>query len=512
MNPHEDQSKKDPQLVEDITLLDNLLGVEARKPGKAASLPAAIRIIETLEPAGGQHVPVFPASYAGATDQSPPVYDLSGIEYGEGEDTVRVKNGSTKIPRIIKAKLCALDSPQSQANRMEPAFLECEDLQELVPQSKAIIPRRPDTDGASSVLTLPHRVADFRVRLSDRNANVSAAITAFSKGDCLPLLKTFPTSLIFGFWNSRGDDEQGIKHARILLSRIDARDVIPCRRHSLYSGPYSKDEFGQAVLQRDISKEEGEKLSKEGFSSAPSDGLGGVIVNGPIERLSLLSLSDLSRLHCLAPQLTDSDSSSSSTPPPSAQELTNAARRYLFCIAALAEGHERSKGSHRLRSGCELVAKGEVQLDFRGSTPSEAASLKSLYFDRSRLIKVAKDSMSVLTINSEAVSYTVTAETLAGKIVAADQAEKEAKAAKDKAIKEATAARKKADIAMQKAEELNQSALASGKATDRSKADKKKAEALDLEQKALEAEAKVSAEATPATNKATNAAETPPSA
>jgi hypothetical protein len=393
---------------------------------------------------------------------------------------------------------------------MEPAFLECEDLQELVPQGKAIIPRRPDRDGASSVLTLPHRVADFRVRLSDRSAEVSAAITAFSKGDCLPLLKTFPTSLIFGFWNSRGDDEQGIKHARILLSRIDARDVIPCRRHSLYSGPYSKDEFGQAVLQRDISKEEGEKLSKEGFSAAPSDGLGGVIVNGPIERISLLSLSDLSRLHCFAPQPTNSDSSESRTPPPSPQALTNAARRYLFCIAALAEGHERSKGSHRLRSGCELIAKGEVKLDFRGSTPIEAASLEKLYFDRSRLIEVAKNSMSVLEINSEAVNYTVTAETLAGKIVAADQAEKEAKAAKDKAIKEAAAARNKADIAKQKAEELDQIALASGKVADRNKADRKKAAAQDLEQKALEAKAKVNSEATSATNAATIAAETNP--
>src|SRR5579872_3592548 len=215
MSDQEDSQKKEEQLKQDIILLDKLLGVEARKPGKAASLPAAIRIIETLEPAGGKQVPVFPASYAGATDQSPPVYDLAGIEYGEGEDTVRIKNGTAKIPRIIRAKMCALDSPQSQANRMEPAFLECDDLKQLVPQASASIPRRSETETASPVLTLPHRVADFRVRLSDKKDDVSEAINAFSKGDCLPLLKSFPTSLIFGFWNSRGEEEQGVKHARI---------------------------------------------------------------------------------------------------------------------------------------------------------------------------------------------------------------------------------------------------------------------------------------------------------
>lgn len=130
------------QLEADITLLDNLLGFDARKPGKAAFLPAAIRVIEPLEPTGGKDIPVFPTSYAGVNDQSPPVYDLAGIEYDEGKDTVRVKNGKTsEIPRIKSAKLCAIDSPQSQANRMEPAFLEADDLRELVPQATATIPK-----------------------------------------------------------------------------------------------------------------------------------------------------------------------------------------------------------------------------------------------------------------------------------------------------------------------------------------------------------------------------------
>jgi CRISPR-associated protein Csb1 len=502
MSNQEDPKKKEEQLKQDIDLLDKLLGVEARKPGKAASLPAAIRIIETLEPAGGKQVPVFPASYAGANDQSPPVYDLAGVEYGEGEDTVRVKNSTAKIPRIIRAKLCALDSPQSQANRMEPAFLECDDLKKLIPQASASIPRRPEIEAASSVLTLPHRVADFRVRLSDKKDEVSGAITAFSKGDCLPLVKSFPTSLIFGFWNSRGEEEQGVKHARILLARIDATDVTPCRRHSLYSGPYSKAEFADAVLQRPITDDEAKKLSKEGFSAAPSDGLGGVIVNGDIERLSLLSLTDIARLNCKAPEAKNSGDAGTDKPDATvatADELTNAARRYVFALAALAEGHERSKGSHRLRSGCELVAAeklkdGELQkiedrFEFRGVKPSEGDALKKLYFSRERLIALAESSMTILGIKADAVSYNVTAATLTGEIVPADQAAKD----RNKAEKESKDAAEKAAKANRDAEEAETKAAESGLPADKKKAEKARKKADDLKAKADELSKKLEA-------------------
>lgn len=170
-----------------------------RKPGTAAKLPAVLRVIEPLEPAGGMDFPVFPASYAGVTDNDPPVYDLSGVSYGSVQETIRAKRGSTERPQVISAARCTLDSPQSQANRTEAAFIEDDDLRSLVPQASAIIPRQPGRRGEESVLCLPHRIADFRVRLSDAGGKAKSAIGDFADGDALSLLQLMPTSIVFGF-------------------------------------------------------------------------------------------------------------------------------------------------------------------------------------------------------------------------------------------------------------------------------------------------------------------------
>jgi CRISPR-associated protein Csb1 len=416
--PHENEVK---QAVE---LLDRLLGVDARKPGAAAVLPAAIRLIEELEPAGGFDFPVFPASYAGAIDNDPPVYDLSGIVYGEVRETIRAKGRRTvERPQIVKADRCTLDSPQSQANRTEVAFLEDGELRSLVPQASAQIPRGSGQRGNESVLRLPHRVADFRVRLSDKQEHVKAAISDFADGDALKLLRLMPTSIVFGFWDSRGGESQH-KHARILLSRIDAFDVVPRRRHALYSGPYSKDEFAEAVLSdkalasaaQDEDERETEqtkastpkkvfdRMAERGFTPAPSEGLGGVLVKGRrIERLALVSLTDIARLRC-------HDENKKDEP-----NLTNAARRYVFALAALAEGYPRSTGSHRLRSGCELLTN-NVTVDVRGGGPNymDTAALKGLFTNRVLLRGVAEDAKKILNIPESLPDFVVSKESLKG--------------------------------------------------------------------------------------------------
>ena len=188
----------------------------------------------------------------------PPVYDLNGIEWGEVLREKSAKDGTKRIMRSIKrARHCTMDSPQSHANRTEIAFRDDPDLCSLVPQAEAKIPRKPEfADQANtSLLALPHRVADFRVRASNQKVGAAKAIKAFANGDALPLLRFMPTSIVFGFWDSRAEGYQH-KHSRILLTRIDAFDVVPCERHSLYTGPYSKDECASVVLGHDNLAEE----------------------------------------------------------------------------------------------------------------------------------------------------------------------------------------------------------------------------------------------------------------
>lgn len=407
-----------------IELLDGLLGVDVRKPGTAAKLPAVIRVIESLEPAGGMLFPVFPASYAGDGQNAPPVYDLNGIEYGPELEVVHAKDRDRFRRDIVRARQCTIDSPQSQANRTEIAFLEDEELRSLVPQASAKIPRADGKKDEESILRLPHRIADFRVRLSDNmRDDVKTAISDFAKGDSLKLLRLMPTSIIFGFWDSRGDESQH-KHARLLLSRIDAFDVVPCRKHAIYSGPYSKDEFAEIVLANSelaaVSQDETEreteetksstakkaafkKMAERGFTAAPSEGLGGVLVQGKIERLALLSLTGIARLSCC-----DNDSEAQ-------KELTNAARRYVFTLAVLAEGHPRATGSHRLRSGCELLAKKDgLAIELRGGDTDykDSAALHALFRNRDLLIAIAEDARKKLTIPDKLADFVVSKEAL----------------------------------------------------------------------------------------------------
>jgi CRISPR-associated protein Csb1 len=399
-----EQQIEDAELLRKArTLLDGLLGVDARFPGTAAKLPAVVRVIESLEPAGGMDFPVFPASYAGVSDNDPPVYDLAGVVYGDVQETIRGKGRTTVTrPQIVKADRCTIDSPQSQANRTEVAFIEDTQLQPLVPQASASIPRQEGKAGQESVLRLPHRIADFRVRMSDQREKVKLAIAEFADGNALALLQLLPTSVVFGFWDSRGEGTQP-KHARILLSRIDAFDVVPCRRHALYSGPYSADEFASVVLERPASgKAEEDKMGELGYKSVPSEGLGGVLISGKIERLALISLTDIARLNCRN-EKGDVDATK-----------TNAARRYVFALAALAEAYPRSTGSHRLRSGCELVAKLPHVIDLRGgdSAYKDSDGLKALYNNRNLLVALAADAKSTLGIPDEVGPFAVLKEAL----------------------------------------------------------------------------------------------------
>lgn len=388
-------------------LLDSVLSTEARQWGKARHLPSAIRVTERLEPVGGFGIPVYPASYPSAVGE--PIYDLNGkLSNAEGQ--------------LTGYRHCVIDSYQSQANRMEPAFKD-QALKQVIPQYTITVPRKTGdspTIEEMNALDIAHRVADFRIRLSDQPSLAKDAIKSFDAGDALPLIRFLPTSILFGFWDSR---DLGTKHARILMSRIDANDVIPCQKHSLYSGQYSKDEFVNLL---EIAPEDADDkiLSERGFSNAPGSGLGGVLVNGGITRTSILSLTDIARIHCMNGTELD-------------HEKTNAARRYLFCLGLIAEAYQRECGNYNLRSGCELrIMDGETYALQGGA---EHPGLLEFCKDQQALLLVATDAARILGISSAATTLVITTDSLKAEFNDAKgkKEDKKVKAAAKKAAKKA---------------------------------------------------------------------------
>jgi CRISPR-associated protein Csb1 len=509
------ETKPTPEQVQAVNKhLDALLGVDVRKPGTAAKLPAVIKITETLEPAGGTGFPVFPPSYAGENTGDPPLYDLNGIDWGHRETTL--SNGAKKTtPYIKSARHCTMDSPQSHANLTEIAFSKDERLRALVPKVSASYPRDKKYVGPSGieevdVLTLPHRVADFRVRASREAERADVAIKAFAKGNALPLLQLMPTSILFGFWDSRAEGYQH-KHSRILLTRIDAFNVVPCERHALYNGPYSKDECATVVLRDEVlvnelsqspskmtdrAKQWDKAMAERGFTNALSkpNTPGGIFVER-IERLALVSLTDIASIFCAAPQeQTAEGQESQDASKERSKTFTNAARRYLLALVLLAENYPRSTGSYRLRSGCELIAMSKkIELRGAGAGSDEAKALLSLCENPDLLIAVAEDAArNVLGIETSLPAFQSDADSLRSYLGKELKSEKDAAREKKALESAAKKAKSDADKARTKANKANEAATAaeekakSGNDKDKATAERKRQEAVELSAKADE--------------------------
>lgn len=246
--------------------------------------PVALHLKQTLLPVEESRV-VFPPTYA---------------DIGYNVDTLA---DGTRVATI--------DSVGSQANRLEPMFLCSSEKPEewLVPQIDIVLREEPcgecedcrkaALDGGSkkkkpacekprkvtrSLLDLAHRAADAVVQSSPELLEIVApAFRALQRGDAGPLCTIAPTSLVFGVWDSRGDT--GEKRPRLVRSIIRAWDVEPLRASAQYNSVWKLlDEEQQVELEKEA-KARKAKLSEKGLADAPAaGGLGGVRVNGSIER------------------------------------------------------------------------------------------------------------------------------------------------------------------------------------------------------------------------------------
>jgi len=172
---------------------------------------AALRWTLTLQPAGGPGDKVFPPTYEGGQYATEP----------------RLLGGKT-VDTVL------LDSVQSQANRMEQLLLRAYRAGRLsIPVISVKIPEH----GTVTTLDAPHRCSDaiFRDSLWGdklfRQSSEGKRIVAARPRAAGAMLEFCPSALLFGRWDSHGNDASGgAKFARCLVSEIVGWDVMAGKR------------------------------------------------------------------------------------------------------------------------------------------------------------------------------------------------------------------------------------------------------------------------------------------
>lgn len=266
--------------------------------------PVALVIREHLMPAEGRDGVLFPATFA-AGDGFPGGYNIN--DFGNGQN------------------VCLIDSVGSQANRIEPLFAR-EPYRELIPQ---IVVRAGEKQ--INLLEAGHRAGDAIVRCCELQETLREAFKGVLQGDCTPLAKIAPTSLVFGVWDSR--DTQA-KLPRLIASTIRAFNVRKLTRSAQYIP--ATEYVNEGLLEEPTDKATKDAYAERGFIHVPASGShGGVIAEGGIRRDAVLGLAALRQLHA------GND-----------EQETLKLRRYILGLALTAFLHSPAG---YLRQGCLLV-------------------------------------------------------------------------------------------------------------------------------------------------------------
>ena len=233
--------------------------------------PVALHLRQDLVPVEGHGAVFFPSTFA---------------DIGYNIDTLA---DGTEVALV--------DSVGSQANRMEPLFLE-KHLAHLVPQvTVAYGDSSKETDGSISLLEAGHRLGDALVRCTELRDEAQRAFKDFLRhGDATALARLAPTSLVFGAWDSR---DTMAKVPRLIKSEIRAWDVSKLKRSAQYTPALdyaALDVFTEAEKQKAEGKA-GSPLAERGFVHVPASGThGGIVAQGPIRRDVTVNLIALRRL------------------------------------------------------------------------------------------------------------------------------------------------------------------------------------------------------------------------
>jgi CRISPR-associated protein Csb1 len=266
----------------------------------------ALHLQECLVPIEGKDESFFPPTFA------------TSEKGKEGPYAVDILADGTKVVLV--------DSVGSQANRMEPLFLN-EDLRALVPQVQIrYADKKAGIEGSVSLLEAGHRLGDALVRCTALAEEANAAFLSQQRGDAEPLAKLAPTSLVFGAWDSR---ETGTKVPRIVQSSIRAWNTSELRRSAQYFPAIDYKALGLVTEKEDNGKSD---VAARGYAAVPArDNPGGVVAHGEIRRHTTVNLIALRRLNA---------------------ERRDELRRYLLGLSLVAAGEPQDPF---LRQGCVLV-------------------------------------------------------------------------------------------------------------------------------------------------------------
>lgn len=319
------------------------------------SSKAALRVITELQPLGGADSKIFPPTYSGSV-------------YAE------TKNGDGKTTSVV------LDSPQSQANRLE------ELLNDSVEDGDVYLPRivtdlgdanrHHGNNGKLNSLTVPHRWADALLRDSvpsdNPNCNnfhdteVYKSMSSSSWRDASAVFRYCPTSLLFGVWDSHGKNGGfGIKFRRCLTSVVTGYGVSHGQSWGGRLDPVGieKDDFpSDASKMSDYYKKlcsDRKKKGKDDKGAKPSEiGHGNALVgmdnhNGGVVVDKILLSSVISLVSLRQYRFGEGKSDC---------ERNIAARVVLAALGVFALSRQFEQG-FALRSGCDLGAVGDVRIE-----------------------------------------------------------------------------------------------------------------------------------------------------
>lgn len=279
----------------DLNQFDHYLGDQG---------PAALVIREWLMPIEGPDGVLFPATFA-AGDGFPGGYNIDGDLNG--------------------TNVCLIDSVGSQANRIEPLFMEAK-YKHLVPQ---IVVEAGEK--RVNLLQAGHRAGDAIIRCSELQQALQDAFKILLKGDAERLAKVAPTSLVFGVWDSR--DTQA-KLPRLVASTIRAFNVRKLTRSAQYVPAIEY--VADKLLDEPTDKTIKDAYAERGFIHVPATGThGGVIATDGIRRDGTLGLTALRLLRAAKDE-----------------QKTLTLRRYILGLSLVAF---TANTSSYLRQGCMLV-------------------------------------------------------------------------------------------------------------------------------------------------------------